>query len=432
MIIDRYTDIIDKMGETMKKLLIISVIILFCQSSAFGFKIFGNDGNKDKDIVTNQTSENLPKSDPKNTVTQNLNTSTGQTTNITKISFADAVSRAEPAVVSIQTTKEMPNELHPLLQDPFFKFFFSDPNVQGNGQGSNELPKQIQQGLGSGVIINKKGYVLTNNHVIKDAKSISIKLPDGRTSDAKVIGSDSKTDLAVLKVDSLKDLPEISLGSSENLRVGDVVLAIGNPLGFSRTVTLGIVSATGSVQQRLASGQLEGFSPMLDNLIQTDASINPGNSGGALIDSQGNLIGINMAIITNKYDSSNTGIGFAIPIDLAKNIMQQLIDTGHIIRGWLGAYLGELTDEIKKYLNYKEKYGVHIRAIFRDSPAQKAGLLPGDIIVKINGQELKNINSAVNIVSNLSPNKGYPFEIFRKGEFITFSVVITERPKEND
>lgn len=414
----------------MKKLLIIlSFIVLLSQQSVFAFKIFGNDGDKDKNTISTNTDNSKESVTTAATATTQSNLATN--TNIAKISFADAVARAEPSVVSIQTTKEMPNELHPLLQDPFFKFFFNEPN-QGTIKNNSDIPKQLQQGLGSGVIINKKGYVLTNNHVIKDAKSISIKLPDGRTSDAKVIGSDAKTDLAVLKVNNLKDLPEISLGSSDNLRVGDVVLAIGNPLGFSRTVTLGIVSATGSVQERLSTGQLEGFSSLLDNLIQTDASINPGNSGGALIDSQGNLIGINMAIITNKYDTSSTGIGFAIPIDLAKTIMQQLIDTGHIIRGWLGAYLGDLTEEVKKYLNYKEKHGVHIKGVFRDSPAQKAGLLPGDIIVKINGQAAKSINSAVNIVSNLSPNKGYPFEIFRKGEFITFSVVITERPKENE
>lgn len=349
-----------------------------------------------------------------------------------KISFADAVERAEPAVVSIQTTKEMPVDLHPLLQDPFFRQFFIDP-YNNKQNKSNDVPKQVQQGLGSGVIINKKGYVLTNNHVIKDAKSISVKLTDGRTSDAKVIGSDSKTDLAVLKINNLKDLPEITLGASANLRVGDVVLAIGNPFGFERTVTMGIVSAYGSLQQRLSNGMEEGFSPMLDNLIQTDAAINPGNSGGALIDSEGNLIGINMAIITNRNDThSNIGIGFAIPIDLAKTVMQQLIDTGYIVRGWLGAYLGEITEEVKKYLNYKEKSGVYVKGIFRDSPAERAGILSGDIIVKINRQEVKNINSAVNIVANLAPNKGYPFEIFRKGEFITFSVVISERPKDKD
>lgn len=410
----------------MKKLILtISIILIFIQGSAFGFKIFGKDDSKDKNPVVANEQNNTNQAITKLPLHAN-----NQMENFSgRASFADAVAKAEPAVVSIQTTKEIPNELHPLLQDPFFKFFFNDP--YGNEkQNRNNLPKQLQQGLGSGVIVNKKGYVLTNNHVIKDAKSISIKLPDGRTSEATVIGSDSTTDLAVLKVNNLKDLPEIQLGSSENLKVGDIVLAIGNPLGFARTVTLGIVSATGSVQQRLANGSLEGFSPMLDNLIQTDASINPGNSGGALIDSRGQLIGINMAIITNKYDSSSTGIGFAIPIDLAKTIMQQLIDNGHIIRGWLGAYLADMTDEVKKYLNYKENTGVYVKAVFRNSPAQKAGLLPGDVIIKINGKEANNINTAVNLVSNLSPNKGYPFEIFRKGEFIVFSVVIAERPKD--
>ena len=419
----------------MKKLIfVLSIILIFSQGSAFAFKIFGKDDNKDKNPIVTQDNNQTNNSDSSITSKNSSSSLNNKNENIpynnNRASFADAVAKAEPAVVSIQTTKEMPNELHPLLQDPFFKFFFNDP-YGDEKQSKNNLPKQLQQGLGSGVIVNKKGYVLTNNHVIKDAKSISVKLPDGRISEATVIGSDPTTDLAVLKVNNLKDLPEIQLGSSENLKVGDIVLAIGNPLGFARTVTLGIVSATGSVQQRLASGKLEGFSPILDNLIQTDASINPGNSGGALIDSLGQLIGINMAIITNKYDSSSTGIGFAIPIDLAKTIMQQLIDNGHIIRGWLGAYLAEMTDELKKYLNYKENHGVYVRAIFKNSPAQKAGLLPGDVIVKINGQEANNINSAV-LVSNLSPNKGYPFEIFRKGEYIVFSVVIIERPKETE
>jgi Do/DeqQ family serine protease len=421
----------------MKKLLtLVLFIALFNQQQAFAFKFFGKDSNKDQDTFVSEA-RSIDNSDAKNDLASATNQSFGKLnrpydTSINRISFADAVVRAEPAVVSIQTTRELPNELHPLLQDPFFRFFFNDPNMRGNGQNNKELPKQTQQGIGSGVIVNKKGYVLTNYHVIKDAKSISIKLPDNRTAEAKVIGSDSKTDLAVLKIEGLKDLPEISLGSSENIRVGDIVLAIGNPLGFARTVTLGIVSATGSVQQRLGNnnGQIEGFGPMLDNLIQTDASINPGNSGGALIDAQGNLIGINMAIITNKYDSSNIGIGFAIPIDLAKEIMQQLIDTGHIIRGWLGAYLSDLNAEINKYLGYKEKHGVHVRGIFRNSPAQKAGLLPGDIIVKINGKLVKDADAAAKLVLSLSPNKGYPFEIFRKGEFITFDVVITERPKD--
>jgi Do/DeqQ family serine protease len=418
------------MDRFMQKILIVMLSLLLCQQPAFGFKIFGGDNSKDQ-----SPSSSTKQSEEKLTPGVDATPIISKTNKPVKLSFADAVERAEPAVVSIQTTKEMPMELHPLLQDPFFRFFFNDPN--GNNQqpgkgGNNEIPKQVQQGLGSGVIINKKGYVLTNNHVIKDAKSISVKLTDGRTSDAKVIGSDAKTDLAVLKLNNLKDLPEITLGSSANLRVGDVVLAIGNPFGFERTVTLGIVSANGSLRQRVANDTVEGFGAMLDNLIQTDAAINPGNSGGALIDSEGNLIGINMAIITNKYDAHSTGIGFAIPIDLAKTVMQQLIDTGYIVRGWLGAYLGDITDEIKKYLNYKEKSGVYVRGIFRNSPAERAGLLSGDIIVKINGQEVKNVTEAINIVSNLSPNKGYPFEICRKGEFVTFSVVIAERPKDSE
>lgn len=342
--------------------------------------------------------------------------------NSSRLSYSDAVTKAAPAVVSIQTSKEIPAELNPLMQDPFFRFFFGD---QGLGQN---FPQQerIQKGLGSGVIVDNRGYVVTNNHVIKDADKVHVKLSDGRTADAKIIGVDPNTDLAVLKI-NLKNLPAITLGTSSDLKVGDIALAIGNPFGLDRTVTQGIISATGSLSER-SKDKSSVFSGYLDNLIQTDAAINPGNSGGALIDSNGEVIGINMAILTRSGGSQ--GIGFAIPIDLAKNIMNQLIETGHIVRGWIGIHLGDITEEVKKYLNYKSNDGVYVQATINNSPAQKAGILPGDIITKVDGKKIKNRDQTVRLVGDLKPNKAYPVEVFRRGETLNFSVLIKQRPKE--
>lgn len=338
------------------------------------------------------------------------------------VSYANAVEKAAPAVVSIQTTKHIPIEQNPLLQDPFFRFrFFGDQDFL------DQIPEQeqLQQGLGSGVIINSNGYVLTNNHVIKGADSIMVKLPDGRNTKAVIIGADPQTDLAVLKV-NLNNLPVINLGVSAKIRVGDVALAIGNPFGIERTVTQGIISATGSIHDRTTEN-IVAYG-LLDNLIQTDAAINPGNSGGALIDAYGNLIGINMAIVTKT--GTYNGIGFAIPIDTAKEVMTQLIEKGHITRGWLGAYLSDINDDIKQQLNYKNSNGVYIQGTFKNGPAKRAGILPGDIIIKINNVAIKNSSNAIKIVSELQPGKPYPIEIYRRGRTISFSVVIGERPQE--
>jgi len=345
------------------------------------------------------------------------------------VSYANAVDKAAPGVVSIQTTQEIPLSTHPMFNDPLFKFFFGD-SFESDEYRSLPQQKQMQQGLGSGVIIDKKGYVLTNNHVIKDATSITVKLSNGSTSEADVVGSDSRTDLAILKIKQkklLKNLPVMSLGNSDNLRVGDVVLAIGNPFGFDNTVTQGIISGLGSVSAR-SNEQQVSFGGWLDNLIQTDAAINPGNSGGALIDVYGNLIGINIAIISRSGGSQ--GIGFAIPINLAKDIMEQLIKTGHIIRGWLGTQLNDVTKELREYLGFNETYGVYVQAIVRNSPAQKAGILPGDIIVKINNIEIKTVNEAVKLVGSLQPNKSCTVEIFRKFKFLSFSVLVGQLPKD--
>ncbi|HIH2763561.1 MAG TPA: trypsin-like peptidase domain-containing protein [Candidatus Azoamicus sp.] len=346
------------------------------------------------------------------------------------VSYANAVEKAVPAVVSIQTTQEIPLSSHPMFTDPIFKFFFGE-SLEGDESKPNPQQKKLQEGLGSGVIIDKRGYVLTNNHVIKDANSIIVKLYNGSSIEADIVGTDSRTDLAILKLknkEMLNALPVIQLGNSDKLRVGDVVLAIGNPFGFDNTVTQGIISGLGSISER-SNEQQVSFGGWLDNLIQTDAAINPGNSGGALIDVYGNLIGINVAIISRSGGSQ--GIGFAIPINLAKDVMEQLITTGYIVRGWLGTQLSDLTKEIKDHLNFNENYGVYVQAVIRNSPAHKAGILPGDIIVKINDIQIKSVTEAVKLVGSLQPNKAYSVEVFRKFKFLNFSVLIGQVPKEN-
>jgi len=334
----------------------------------------------------------------------------------TPVTYAPSVKKAAPAVVSIKTTQEIAIEVNPLMRDPFFRHYFGDLG-QNFEQGPNqqEPPSELQQGLGSGVIIDAKGYILTNNHVIKDADNIVVALADGRSSEAKVVGSDPETDIAVLKIE-LDKLPVIEIGNSGELEVGDVVLAIGNPFGLDQTVTQGIISATKRTQMGLG---------LLENLLQTDAAINPGNSGGALVDVFGRLIGINTAIFTRS--GGNQGIGFAIPIDLAKEVMEQLMSGKKIIRGWLGVQLQSLNKEIRENLDFKDKEGVFVRAVVHNSPAQKSGLLPGDIITKIDNVIVKDDIHAMSVVKRLPPNKAYSIEIFRKGEYMTFTVIIGER-----
>lgn len=347
------------------------------------------------------------------------------------VSYADAVALAGPAVVSIKTTKELTLDNNLTQQDLILRYFFGDPNTfsdpnseENNGQrmpGFQSPYKEIQKGLGSGVIVDSKGYILTNNHVIKDTDSVLVTLADGRTAEGKVIGTDPDSDLAVLKIE-LDKLPVINIGSSAKLRPGDVVLAIGNPFGYEKTVTQGIVSALERSGTDVFRSSNEGG--ILNNLIQTDAAINPGNSGGALIDSFGRLVAINTVIYTRT--GGYQGIGFAIPIDQATDIMKQLIDGKQISRGFLGVNLQTLTPEIREYLNFKED-GVFARAIVKGSPAEKAGLLPGDVITKINGVTIKDNQKGLYEISKLKPGQQYPIEIFRKGEQLTISVILGER-----
>jgi serine protease DegS len=281
------------------------------------------------------------------------------------VSYADAVEKAIPAVVNIHTAKLITHRVHPLLEDPVFQQFFGDRFAKAR--------KEIQTSLGSGVLISEQGYVLTNNHVIEGADQIQVLLSDGRSAKATVVGTDTDTDLAVLYIHSSK-LPSIVIGDSGKQRVGDVVLAIGNPFGVGQTVTSGIISATG--RDHLGITAYEEF-------IQTDAAINPGNSGGALINTQGELIGINSAIYSRSGGSQ--GIGFAIPINLAKGVMTQIIETGQVVRGWLGIEAQDMTPQLADTYSLTFRPGMLIGGVMRDGPAGKAGLEPSDIVVSING-----------------------------------------------
>lgn len=324
------------------------------------------------------------------------------------VSYADAIAKAAPAVVSIQSTKEMPKDHHPMMRDPFFRQFFGDMRGQ--------IPQEMRSGIGSGVIVTKDGYVLTNNHVINEANEIKIKLSDGREAKAKVIGSDPETDLAILKI-TLPNLPAIAIGESDQLRVGDIVFAIGNPFGVGQTVTQGIISATH--RSNLGINTFENF-------IQTDAAINPGNSGGALIDVNGNLIAINNAIYTRT--GGYQGIGFAIPISLAKDVMTELIDQGHVTRGWLGLSLNSLSEEIRKTLNYPKGDGAVIAGVIRSGPAFNAGLRPGDVIISLNNKNVLSPSDVLTIAAKLKPESPAPVAIVRNGETLDFRIVIGKRP----
>ncbi|MES2211526.1 MAG: trypsin-like peptidase domain-containing protein [Pseudomonadota bacterium] len=332
-------------------------------------------------------------------------------------SYAPAVQRAAAAVVSIHTKIDVPVAEHPLLRDPFFRHFFGGQDQQQFNR------KETQPGLGSGVVVHKEGYVLTNYHVIQNASSIKIALSTGEELEGTVVGTDPETDLAVLKINAGKSkLAVIPLGYSDKLEVGDIVLAIGNPLGIGQTVTQGVISATKRTNVGLNT---------FENYLQTDASINPGNSGGALIDSEGNLIGINTAIVTNGM-AANQGIGFAIPIDWALDVLQQLIADGQVVRGWLGITLRELNPELRDELKYAEGDGVVIAGIARQGPAQKAGLAPGDILVSINNQKIGSIAELLQITAQLKPETHYPISAVRNGQMMDFRVLVGKRPKPDN
>ncbi|WP_027859339.1 Do family serine endopeptidase [Marinobacterium jannaschii] len=328
------------------------------------------------------------------------------------VSYADAVSSAAPAVVNIYTRTVVRQKTHPLYSDPFFRNFFDLEN-----QPQRE---RIQSSLGSGVILSPEGHIATNNHVISGADSIVVALRDGREAMAEVIGTDPETDLAVLKI-NLQDLPSITLTSSDQMQVGDVVLAIGNPFGVGQTVTMGIISATG--RNSLGINTYEDF-------IQTDAAINPGNSGGALIDAYGNLIGINTAIFSKSGGSQ--GIGFAIPSDLSKKVMQDLIEHGRVIRGWLGIEIQEMTPGLAESFNLNKMQGLIIAGIFRDGPAHLAGIQPGDIMIAVDDQPIADGRSSMNRIAKYAPGTQIAISLLRNGTPVRINVTIGERPRSRN
>jgi Do/DeqQ family serine protease len=325
-------------------------------------------------------------------------------------SFSDAAKRALPSVVKIATSAQRKNR-NPLMDDPTFQRFFGRQREDGSTQ-------QLL-GEGSGVIVRADGYILTNNHVIEGAQQIQVELTDKRVLPAKVIGVDPDTDLAVIKVEG-SDFPAITLGDSQALQVADVVLAIGNPFGvFGNTVTMGIVSALGRTQISETN--------LFESFIQTDAAINQGNSGGALVNTNGDLIGINSSIFTRTGDFS--GIGFAIPTALAKPIMEQLIATGEVKRGYLGANLGNVTPDIAQRLALKEARGAFVGAVLDGAPGSRAGLRVNDVIVEINGKPTTDRTDAVNTIAMAAPEQTIPLKVVRQGELVELKVTLGRRPQ---
>jgi serine protease DegQ len=328
-------------------------------------------------------------------------------------SYREAAKRALPSVVHVYTTQKLVAPKHPLVDDPIFRHFFGD-SPESEDQPNNS-------GLGSGVIVSTSGYVLTNYHVIEAAEQIEVSLNDGRNLKARLVGSDPETDLAVLQIEAetseeLK-LPAISLGQMDDVIVGDVVLAIGNPFGVGQTVTMGIVSALS--RSHLGINTFENF-------IQTDAAINPGNSGGALVDTHGKLLGINTAIYSRSGGS--LGIGFAIPISTARSVMEQIIQTGAVTRGWIGVEAQELTPELAESFELKDASGALIAGVQRGSPADASGIRPGDILLSVDGKPVKDPQVMLDLIAALKPGTGVPFKLLRqKGEFST-TIKIGKRP----
>ena len=322
-------------------------------------------------------------------------------------SYAPAARRALPSVVHIYTrqTAKIPN--HPLVNDPVFRHFFGTPE---------------RNGLGSGVIASPQGYVLTANHVIEGADEIETVLNDGRKFGARIVGRDPETDLAVIKLDTGAQLPAITFAPADSLTVGDVVLAIGNPFGIGQTVTVGIASALG--RQHLGMNAFE-------NYIQTDAAINRGNSGGALVDSAGRLVGINTAIYSTSSDGGSLGIGFAIPVSMAQQVLEQIVANGEVVRGWIGVEMREITPESAASFGLPVKSGVLIYGVLNGSPAARSGVRPGDVLLSIDGQDVRLPRDLLARVAALAPGQTTVFGLLRGDKTIKLKVTAGRRPAPN-
>lgn len=328
----------------------------------------------------------------------------------TSRAFSDIVAEVSPAVVNISSTKVFKRDAYPFPEDPFFDLFrpFHDFDQK----------KWKEQSLGSGVIISEDGYIITNNHVVEKSEDIRVILYDKRSFKGKVIGSDPKTDIAIVKISAQK-LPTVRWGNSDHLKVGEFVLAIGNPYGLSHTVTMGIISAVGRANVGIAD---------YEDFIQTDAAINPGNSGGPLVNINGELIGINTAIFSRS--GGYQGIGFAVPSNMARLVMEQLIKQGKIVRGWLGVMIQEVTPEIAQKFGLREPKGALVSDITKGSPAEKAGIMRGDIIIEYDGKAISSVSNLRNSVAQTKVGSLVRIKIIRNGKEFNLNVIVAELPKE--
>jgi serine protease Do len=325
--------------------------------------------------------------------------------------FSDIVNTVSPSVVNISTTKVVRKDAGPFFDDPFFDFFspFHDFGAP---------KKWKERSLGSGVIVSADGYIVTNNHVVEKAEEIKVTLFDKRVLKGRIVGADQKTDIAIIRIDA-GNLPVLSWGDSDKLQVGEFVLAIGSPYGLSNTVTMGIISAVGRANVGIAD---------YEDFIQTDAAINPGNSGGPLVNITGQLIGINTAIFSRT--GGYQGIGFAVPSNMVRLVMDQLIQKGKVTRGWIGVTIQELTPELAQQFGLKQSKGALVSDIVKDSPAAKAGIIRGDIIVGFNGKEVKDVSSLRNLVSQSKAGSNISLKILRAGKEFIVQVNIVELPRE--
>ena len=323
-------------------------------------------------------------------------------------SFSDAARKAMPAVVNVFTSQEVKRQRHPLMDDPLFRYFFGEQADPG---------PQRREGLGSGVIVSEQGYVLTNHHVVESVDQIEIALSDARKVPARVVGTDPETDLAVLKIE-LQKLPAITFAKADQVRVGDFVLAIGNPFGIGQTVTMGIVSGLGRSHLGITT---------FENFIQTDAAINPGNSGGALVDASGRLVGINTAIYSQTGGSM--GIGYAIPVSTARQVMEQIIQKGSVIRGWVGVGVQDVTREIAESFKLPAAGGVLITQVERGGPADRAGVKLGDVLLAVNGRQVGDSTGMLNMISALQPGENATLKVYRNQAESDLAVTIGRRPK---